>query len=165
MTGLDPSRLNQELDGRGRRAPRRRLGMASSLRAGIFRPRNRAAQIGAAALGAWAEALPVRRKPGRRLLGLAAFALVLIACAFWIAHADRPTRPPECAAWDDMARRTLVPMMHASTVVASRQLKEALTQLRRARQNCHAGRLDLAQRDYEALQNLSKRLSSSLAQD
>ena len=105
------------------------------------------------------------RKPGRRLLGLAALAFALIECAFWIAHADRPARPPVCAAWDDMARHTLAPMMHASTVLASRQLNDALTQLRRARQNCHAGRLDLARRDYEALENLSKSSTSSLAQD
>jgi hypothetical protein len=107
----------------------------------------------------------VTPKPGRRLLGLAALALVLIECAFWIAHADRPAGPPECAAWDDTAKRTLAPMMHANTVVTNRQLNDALAQLRRARQNCHAGRQDLARRDYEAVKNLSQPSSSSLAED
>ena len=169
MTRPDSSRLNQDFDdGRGRRATRRRLAMANSLRAGIFRPRDRAARIGpdsTVAPGGQAEVLPVTRKPGRRLLGLAALAFALIECAFWIAHADRPTVPPECAAWDDTAKRTLAPMMHANRVVTSRQLNDALAQLRRARQNCHAGRLDLARRDYEALKNLSNPTNSLLAQD
>jgi len=143
------------------------LAIANSLRAGVFRPRDRAARIGSDSTVApceQAEVLPVTQKPGRRLLGLAVLALALIECAFWIAHADRPAVPPGCAAWDDMARRTLAPMMHAN-MVTSRQLNDALAQLRRARQNCRAGRLDLARPDYEALKNLSKPSSSSLAQD
>ena len=45
MTRLDSPRLNQDLDdGRGS-TPRRRLAFANPLRAGIFRPRNRAARI------------------------------------------------------------------------------------------------------------------------
>jgi hypothetical protein len=167
MTRLDSPRLNQDLDdGRGT-DPRRRLALANPLRAGIFRPRDRAARIdpNTGASCEPAEVLPMRRGPGRSLLAIAALAFALVECAFWIAHADRPPRPPVCAAWDDLARHTLVPMMHASTVVASRQLNDALAQLRRARQNCRAGRLDLARRDYEALRNLNETSGPSLAQD
>jgi hypothetical protein len=169
MTRPDSSRLNNDFDdGRERRAPRRRAATANSFRADVFRPRDRAARIGADFAVAPSEhtrILPATQKPGFRLLGFAALALVLIECAFWIAHADRPARPPICVAWDDTARRTLAPMMHANAVITSPRLNDALAQLRRARRNCHAGRLDQARRDYEALKNLSGLAQSSLPQD
>ncbi|MGP0092337.1 MAG: hypothetical protein ACLPKB_20605 [Xanthobacteraceae bacterium] len=112
-----------------------------------------------------APILPVTPKSGPRLLGFAALALVVIEGAFWIAHADRPAPPPMCAAWDDMARRTLAPMMHANTLVRDPRLDDALAQLRRARRNCHAGRVDQARRDYVALGSLSGLAKSSLPQD
>jgi hypothetical protein len=171
-TRPDSARLDHDLGDRpDRRALPRRLAMASSLRAGIFRQRNRAARVGADSAAAPyepAEVLWPTQKPGRRLLGLAALALVLpvlFECAFWMAHVDRPARPPECAAWDDAARRTLAPMTHEITVVTSRELNVALAQLRRARQSCRAGRLDVARRGYDALTSLSKSSPSSLAQD
>jgi len=112
-----------------------------------------------------AAVLALTQRPARRLLGLAALAVVVFECAFWIAHADRPARLPECAAWDNAARRTLAPMTHAPKLVRSSEIDEALAQLRRARQSCQAGRLDVARRDYEALMNPSKSSRSSLAQD
>jgi hypothetical protein len=139
-----------------------------SLRADFFRPRDRAARVGAdfaVTPSARTPILPVRPKSGRRLFGFAALALVLIEGPFWIAHADRPAPPPMCAAWDDMARRTLAPMTHANTVVRDPRLDDALAQLRRAHRNCHAGRMDQARRDYEALASLSGLAKSSLPQN
>jgi hypothetical protein len=50
-------------------------------------------------------------------------------------------------------------------VGVSLPLNDAKAQLRRARQNCQAGRLEQARRDYEALSNLSALLSPSSPPD
>ena len=98
--------------------------------------------------------------PWRRLLGYAALALVVIECAFLIARTDRLALPPTCAAWDDTAKHTLAPMQ-ANTMIANR-FSEAFANLRRARQDCQAGRLEQARQHYEVLNTL---LSPSSPED
>jgi hypothetical protein len=89
----------------------------------------------------------------RRLL-LALLALLGVdQIGYWAMAAGGGERPldPACAAWDRAASLGIAVLVPDPTPLAQSHLDEALLQLRRARQNCRAGWLDVARAEYQQL--------------
>jgi hypothetical protein len=88
---------------------------------------------------------------GLLLLSLAIFGLGQIG--YWAVAAGDVQRPldPICAAWDREASVGIAALVADPTPLAESRLDDALLRLRRARQNCRAGWLDVARAEYEHL--------------
>jgi hypothetical protein len=89
----------------------------------------------------------------RRLLLLLLAILGVAQIGYWTVAADSVEKPldPACAAWDRAASIGIAALIPDPTALAQSHLDDALLRLRRARQNCRAGWLDVARRDYEHL--------------
>ena len=89
----------------------------------------------------------------RLLLSALATALLLYLNNWlFVAATSEPARDPRCPAWDRETSIGIALLVPVEGDLAEARLDEALHLLRRARKNCRAGRLDLAQQDYAALQ-------------
>ncbi len=85
------------------------------------------------------------------LLAFGGFAQI----GYWSVVAEGHERPLDavCASWDREASIGIALLVPNQTALAESQLDDALFQLRRARKNCRAGRLDLARQDYALLRD------------
>jgi hypothetical protein len=79
----------------------------------------------------------------------------LAQLGYWAVVAQDIDRPLDsvCASWDREASIGIALLVPRSTALAETQLDDALYRLRRARNNCRAGRLALAREDYAALRD------------
>ena len=66
--------------------------------------------------------------------------------------AVEPPLAPQCRTWDRDSSLGIALLVPDDSDIAEVRLDDALYQLRRARKNCRAGRLDLAGQDYDVLQ-------------
>jgi hypothetical protein len=91
----------------------------------------------------------------QRLLMSAIAAAAVLYLAPWPSTADvtESSLPPSCAAWDRAASVGVALLVPNSSALAEAQLDFALYQLRRARRNCRAGRIELAREDYAVVQS------------
>jgi hypothetical protein len=87
-----------------------------------------------------------------RPLLLAALAALFLA-VLMLGEIPRETAmlDPRCDTWDETANAALGAAIAARNRIPDSQLGDAVFRLRRARRNCKAGWLALAQSDYEAL--------------
>lgn len=90
-----------------------------------------------------------------RLSLLLLAALGLGQLLYWTAVADHIEKPLDtaCAAWDRDASARVAELVLDSSTMGESRLDEALSRLRRARQNCRAGWLEVARHDYSALRD------------
>lgn len=74
---------------------------------------------------------------------------------YWSAVADHVEKPLDsvCAGWDRDASTRVAELVLDSSTRGESRLDDALYRLRRARQNCRAGWLDVARQDYSALRD------------
>jgi hypothetical protein len=89
----------------------------------------------------------------RLMLSAVAAAALLYANQWLFAAATfEPPLDQQCRAWDRDTSIGIALLVPDDSDVAEARLDNALHQLRRARKNCRAGRLDLARQDYDTLQ-------------
>ena len=87
------------------------------------------------------------------LLSAFAVAALLYANQWLFAAATvEPPLAPQCRTWDRDSSLGIALLVPDDSDIAEVRLDDALYQLRRARKNCRAGRLDLAGQDYDVLQ-------------
>jgi hypothetical protein len=95
----------------------------------------------------------MRRFTSRRAV-LSAFAVAALLYAnqwLFAAATFEPPLAPQCRAWDRDTSIAIALLVPDDSDIAEARLDDALYQLRRARKNCRAGRLDLARQDYDIL--------------
>jgi hypothetical protein len=93
-------------------------------------------------------------RPWHRLTLSAFAAAALLYANQWLfaAATFEPPLDPQCRTWDRDTSIGIALLLPDDGDVAEARLDDALYQLRRARKNCRAGRLDLARQDYDTLQ-------------
>jgi hypothetical protein len=91
----------------------------------------------------------------RRLLLLLLAILGVGQIGYWAMAAGgvEKSLDPACAAWDREASLGIAALVPDPTPLAQSRLDEALLQLRRARQNCRAGWLDVARAEYQQMRD------------
>jgi hypothetical protein len=91
----------------------------------------------------------------QRLLMPAIAAAAVLYLVPWPSTADvtEPSLTPSCATWDRNASVGVALLVPDPSALAEAQLDFALYQLRRARRNCRAGRIELAREDYAVVQS------------
>jgi len=74
---------------------------------------------------------------------------------YWAVIAGGVEKPLDavCASWDREASVGVALLVPSTTVLDESRLDDALFRLRRARQNCRAGWLDVARQDYLSLRD------------
>jgi hypothetical protein len=98
-----------------------------------------------------------RGRPAWHWLLLVPLAILGIGqIGYWAVIAKDADKPldPACASWDREASLGIAALVAEPTLAAESQLDEAFARLRRARQSCRAGWLDVARQDYTQLREL-----------
>jgi hypothetical protein len=90
--------------------------------------------------------------PRLTLFAFAAAALLYGNQWLFAAATFAPPLDPQCRTWDRDTSIGIALLLPDDSDVAEARLDDALYQLRRARKNCRAGRLELARQDYDTLQ-------------
>lgn len=92
---------------------------------------------------------------GAAFLGCAviAFCIAVAGSNYWKRSAPKTgTLHVDCTEWDQAVRAGFVALIADDSARADLRVDEALAQLRRARKYCRSGHIDVARRDYQALE-------------
>ena len=88
---------------------------------------------------------------GLLLVGCVALGLVQLAPWARTSSQHKPAASTNCEAWDREVSQGIATLISDSSLAAELRLDEAILQLRRARRNCRASSITLAEHDYASL--------------